>query len=175
MSKKWIVPTVIGLLLLAWTARAQSPVADPAVADDVAGIHEALDRLVVILEDVRRDQQTHVLIRRIELAERRISPAQSRLRSAENDIENMENELPHMVMRKEQLEEELQQEIRMGLDPAKSDVRRMLDEMETLMRGLKQRSEEAELRKRRYEDEIADARDEIAILDELLLELVEKD
>jgi hypothetical protein len=146
----------------------------PALIEDVAGIRQALDRLVDLLETVQHNQRVDLLLKRIELRERRLAPLERRLAGAQRDVEGIEAEQVHMESMREQQERELDESVREGLE-TDDGVRRMLREVELMQTAMEARLDDAQARVRRYEDELADGREEIEILDEMLLELLDLD
>ncbi len=146
----------------------------PALIEDVAGIRQALDRLVGLLETVQRNQRVDLVLKRIELRERRLAPLERRLAGAQGDVESIQSELVHMEAMQEQQERELDESAREDLG-TNDGIRRMLQEIEQMQTGMQARLDDAQARVRRYEDELADGREEIYILDEMLLELLDLD
>ena len=151
-----------------------SAVETPTLTEDVAGIHQALDRLVNLLERVQRNQRVDLLLKRIELRERRTAPLERRLTGAQAEMEGIEAEQVHMESMKEQQEQELDEIIREGKQ-TDDGVRRMLREIELMQTAMEARLLDAQARVRRFEDELAEGREEIEILDEILLELLDSD
>ena len=152
----------------------RSEVEAPALTEDVAGIHQALDRLVILLETVQRNQRVDLLLKRIELRERRLAPLERRLAGAQGDMEGIEAEQVHMESMREQQERELDEIVREGKQ-TDDGVRRMLREVELIQTAMEARLFDAQARVRRFEDELAEGREEIEILDEMLLELLDSD
>jgi len=144
----------------------------PALIEDVAGIRQALDRLVDLLETVQHNQRVDLLLKRIELRERRLAPLEKRLAGAQGDVEGIEAEQVHMESMREQQERELDEMIREGQE-TDDGVRRMLREVELMQTAMEARLFDAQARVRRFEDELAEGREEIEILDEILLELLD--
>jgi hypothetical protein len=178
MGKRWILPALVVLAALTWsdrTLRAQPEKIAPEIAEDISGIHQALDRLVGLLERAESNQHVELLIKRIELQERRLAPAQARLRSAEAEVDGLSDEITQLQSMQPRLEEELDEEIRSGVDPANSVARRMKDELDQALVGMENRLEIVVLRVRGHEDRVAEGRETIAILDDLLLELLDKE
>jgi TolA-binding protein len=171
MMKRRSTAVLIALFLALPVTLTSADVPTSELDEDVAGIRQALDRLVVLLETVQHHQRVDLLLKRIELRERRLEPAERRLRSAEGDVEGLEGELVHMRAMKEQEEEKLDELIRTR--EIDYGDRRQLEEIKTVEVALEARLDEARMRVRRYEDELADGREEIEILDEMLLELLE--
>ena len=141
------------------------------LGEDVAGIRQALDRLVVLLETVQDHQRVDLLLKRIELRERRLAQLERRLRSAQSDVEGLEDELVQMRAMKDQEKAELD-ELSRTREIDDGD-RLRLKGIERAEVGVEARLVEARIRVRKSEDELADGREEIENLDEMLLELLE--
>lgn len=164
------------LSLAALPVAGQSPATDAApgqLSEDVQGIRQALDRLVVLLEITQRHQEVDLVLKRIELRERRMEPLERRLRSAENEIERIEDQLKAMERMREQHEEALDDEIREGVDVPHSETRRILEDIERSQTGAAERLESVRMRMQQYENDLAEGRRAIEILDEMLMELLE--
>jgi chromosome segregation ATPase len=165
--------------LAAWVA----PVAaqQQAVAGDqtarlvqeVAGLNRSLDHMVAMLEQVMSNQKVDLLLKRIEIKERRLAPMASDLRSMESEYDNRKTEIKRLREFIKQQEEMLADELRQGIDPTDSEARLYLDDLNREIQVEGTRLEELTLRIRRLQDEIADEREEIAILDEQLSELID--
>ena len=165
----------VTLLLVPPAALAQSATdASPAeIASDVHGIHQALNRLVVLLEEVQQQQHVELLLKRIELKERRLAPLERRLRSAEDQVAGHEDELKHIEVMLTETEQEIDNEIRAGKDDPDGESRQRLEGLKRAVEPMNARLDEARLRMRRAEDDLLDGREEIEILDETLMELLE--
>jgi chromosome segregation ATPase len=142
--------------------------------NDLAGINRSLERMVVLLETMIDNQDTDILLRRIELKERRLIPLESELRRAERSLLDMQSRLKMIQEELEQQEEQLSEEMRQGIDPQDSDARRAREQMERILETENSRAEEFERRVRMLQDELAEGQDEIAILDEQLQELLQQ-
>ncbi len=166
---------VLALGMPAVHAQSEVPeVETPALAENVAGIRQALDRLVELLETVQRNQRVDLLLKRIELRERRLAPLQKRLAAAQGDVEGSQAERVRMRAMKEQQERQIDESARAGSET--DDIARlMLQEIEQVEAAMEARLEDAEARVRRFEDELAEGREEVEILDEILLELLDSD
>lgn len=152
---------------------AQPEAVAPQLLEDVAGIHRALERLVGLLETMQANQRIDIVLKRIALREQRLEPLEDRLKTAESQVQSLNGEITRLETMLEQQEEVLGDEIRRGLDQPDSDTRRMLDELRMILRIQSDELAQAESRVRGLEDEMARGRDEIAILDEMLLEMLE--
>jgi len=151
------------------TGEAQSE----AMAADLQGIHQALDRLVELLESTQQRQQVELLMKRIEMRERRQAPLESRRRTAENEVNGLQDELKHLDAMWEQQEAHYERSLEEGEEVSPSDKRRMRDEFERMKAAITARADEARLRVQRAEDDLYDGRKELEILDEQLMELLE--
>ncbi len=164
-----IVLILLCLVLPVTRTAAETPA--PELGADVAGIRSALDRLVVLMETVQHQQRVDLVLKRIELRERRLAPLEQRLQDAHSDVETMEGELVQMRAMREQFEAQLD-ELSKTRDMDENE-RNQIREFERVEAAIEARTDEAQLRVRRYEDELADGREEIEILDEMLLELLD--
>ena len=177
MTKRWSLVTLCGLLALACLPPAMAQ-AGPGperdtLAEQLAGLNRSLERLVVLLESSLENQKVDLLLKRINLRERRLAPLESELRSSRNAIADSESETAYLKQMQEQHEETLTREIREGLDRPDSETRAMMAGMESALKMQSQRLEKSQLRIRELEDELAEGREQIAVLDDMLEELLE--
>jgi chromosome segregation ATPase len=164
------------LVLGALPAAGQPTASDHAVAqlsEEMKGIRQSLDRMAALLEATRRHQQIDLVLKRIALRERRLKPLEDRLRSAESEVEGISEHLKSLDRMQAQHEEELDAEIRDGLDDPRSETRRVLADIERTRTGAEERLEAAYSRGQQYENELAHGKRQIEILDEMLGELLE--
>jgi len=173
LMQAFALTTTVILLSPAVVAQDRTDGSATEIAEDVQGIHQALNRLVVLLEEVQQQQHVELLLKRIELKERRLAPLERHLRSAENDVVGLEDELKHIEVMRTQSEQEIDDEIRSGKDDPDSESRQRLDALERIVEPLNARLDEARMRVRRAEDDLLDGREEIELLDEMLMELLE--
>jgi len=179
MRTHWI-PAGIFLVSLAaglFPAHAQPPA--PAgdetarLVDEVAGLNRSLEKLVVMLEQVMYQQQVDLMLKRIELKERRLEPMASHLRSLQREYDDRKSELKHFQEMIEREKERISDEIREGTDRPDSASRNNVEELERVLTVETARVEELERRMRRLEDDLAEGREEILVLDEQLREMLE--
>jgi len=178
MNRSWIGAA----LLAAWLVTGFEPGAaqtsgrsvgeSAGLVGEVAGLRESLDRLVLLLERVAEQQKIDLLLKRIELGERRLIPVASDLRSLEGDYEDQKTKVKRYQEMLVQMEDALSEEIRRGVDRPDSEPRQMIPELERELQIEVGRIEDLERRIRRLEDELADGRREISVLDEQLRELL---
>jgi len=175
MRVRIVLAAVLTVATLA-PASAQQQVAaadDGRPSSEMAGIQRSLDRLVQLLEEHIEHQRADLLLKRIQLKERRIAPAERRLRDAETSLLGREAEIKRMQAMLEEQRRVLDDENRDGTDPSVSGTRNMIAELERVIRTEDAQLDDARMRVRRLEDELADQREEIEILDDLLLEMLE--
>ena len=168
---------IVVLVCLVWliavpASRAQDA-ATARVAEEIAGVHASLDRLVELLETLLENQQVDLLLKRIDLLERRLEPTARRVRGAENGLESFESETNNLKAMLAQQKEQVEAEIRNGADPTQADSQRLVEELEAMIEFHETRVAEKTTSLRELEDELARRREAIEILDDLLLEKLE--
>jgi chromosome segregation ATPase len=167
---------VVALLLAPAVALGQPAAADAgarALADDVGGIRRALEQLVALQETAEHFREVDVLLRRIELLERRLEPVERQLQGAERTVRGMEDDLATLQKMREQNEDALDEEIKAGVDTPRSGTRNMLTDIERTLETREEQIKEARARARRFDDDLAERREEIEVLDDMLMELLE--
>lgn len=164
------------VLATAWTltpAQHDQDAAGGSATPEMAGIQRSLDRLVELFEAHLDHQRADLLLKRIQIKERRLEPAEQRLRDAESRLEGRESEIKRMTQILEEQQGVLEDEIREGTDQPGSDTRRMIANLERVIRTQQAQFDDGQMRVRRLEDELADQREDIEILDDLLMEMLE--
>jgi septal ring factor EnvC (AmiA/AmiB activator) len=169
MNRQWILAGLCVLLFLA----VSPPILSQDEAEDMAGINRSLERMVVLLETLIGNQQVDILLKRIELQERRLAPLESELRRGERAMIDVEARLKRMQEEREAMEDVIAEEVRDGIDKEDSEARRMKNQLDRVLESESSRVDEMRRRVQRLEDELADGRDEILILDEQLRELLQ--
>jgi hypothetical protein len=175
---------VCGLVALALSGLTSPVRAQPRSDDEgarlleeVAGLNRSLDRLVALLERSLENQRIDLLLKRVDLKERRLAPLEAELRDAENEVLRAETEIRRMEDMQERQERLISRAVREGTDQPDSEARRMIQKIEASREYQAGRQDEAVQRVRQLEDRLAEGRDEIAIveatLNELLLQLLE--
>ena len=178
MGKPWIAGALLAAALAAGIVPAaaqqggQTGAESAALIEEVAGLRSSLDQLVVLLERMAEQQKVDLLLKRVELKERRLIPVASDLRSLEGEYEDQKVMVVRYREMLRQMEDALSEEIRRGVDRPDSEPRQMIPEFERELQIEIARSEDLDRRMRRLEDELADGRRAIAILDEQLRELL---
>jgi len=154
---------------------AQEPTENPTeqLARELARLNRSLDRIVGLMEDVASYDRIELVLRRIDLKERRLAPLEAQMRRVDSEMFDHKSEMKRMGQMVEEHEDRLDDEIREGTDRPNSDTRQYLHQLRQAVAGITARYEELQLRQRRLEDELADGRDEIALLDDALGEMLE--
>lgn len=164
-------------MVMVWTVASAQPqegaTTGEAAAPGLAGIQQSLDRLVELFEAQLAYQRVDLLLKRIQLKERRLEPAERRLRDAQANLEGREAEVKRMKAMLAEQQIVLDDEIRDGIDQPGSDTRQMITALERAIRTEEAQLDDDRMRVRRIEDELAEQREEIEILDDLLLELLD--
>lgn len=173
------IPVAFGFAVLAAVATVsvaqQTPAAGQAerLVEEVAGLNRNLDRLVLLMEQAMDYQRVDLLIKRIELGERRMLPVAEDLRSARREVEDVETDIKRYDEMLEHHEATLRDEIRRGVDAPDSPTRQMLDELRRVAEVEGARLDHVRDRVHRLEDELAEGRKELIILDEQLRALLQ--
>jgi chromosome segregation ATPase len=179
MRTRWIAAGIFLVSLAAGTvpahAQPQPPAGDETarLVDEVAGLNRSLEKLVVMLEQVMFQQQVDLMLKRIELKERRLEPMASHLRSLQREYDDRKSELKHLQETLELEEDRISDEIREGTDRPDSASRTMVKELERVLAVETARIEDLERRMRRLEDDLAEGREEVLVLDEQLQEMLQ--
>lgn len=143
------------------------------LARELARLNRSLDRIVGLMEDSASYDRVELVLRRIDLKERRLAPLEAQMRRVDTQIFDHKSEIKRMEQMVEEHEDLLDDEIRDGTDRPGSDTRQYMHQLPQAVASITARYEELQLRQRRLEDELGDGRDEIALLDEALREMLE--
>lgn len=162
---------LVVLTIAATPARAQD--ASGQLAENIAGINRSLERMVAMLETLIDNQRVDILLKRIELKERRLEPLESELRRTERAITDVEARIKRLNEEKEELDDAIADDVRAGTDSEDSESRRMKMQLERVIETENARTEDMRRQVNRLEDQLADGREELAILDEQLQALLE--
>jgi len=171
--RRTLTACVVASLLAPLGASAPRAQESSALVEEVAGLHRSLDQLVELLRASVANQRIDILLRRIELKERRLSPMERRLGSVQDEIVNIRSELARFEAMKERAESDLLDAERDGDEGAMNEARFMIRDLEQAMISLRAKLDELERRLPLLENELADGREELLILDEKLEELLD--
>jgi chromosome segregation ATPase len=179
MRQRWIVIAACAVVFLIWAGGFSAQQSTPTDAQgqklvrEVAGLNRSVERLVSMLSTYLDNQQVELLLKRIDLKERRIAPIADDLRDVESAVFDSKSQLMHMQDMLRDEEDRLRNEIRDGVDQPDSETRLMIEQYERAIQADTARLDGLDRRLRRLEDELAEGREEIAILDEMLQELLD--
>ncbi len=152
-----------------------APAGDAAVARELTGVRLTLERLVALLETQLRQQDTLILLRRIELAERRIAPMEGRLADLKSQRRQAALERDNFVRMMEENREEAEDALREGDLEAEQQAKRMTEDLERVLRMQTQRIDDLDRQIQEMEIALAGSRDEIEVLDDVLRERLDDD
>jgi peptidoglycan hydrolase CwlO-like protein len=179
MKKSFGIAALLILLALLWTAPAttQGPAGTgdevSRLVEQLEGLNRSLGHLVVLMERSLDNQQVDQLLKRINLRDSRLAPLESELRRAEREVEEHETWVAHMKTELEETEERLREATRTGNEPDAVSAREMVEQIRSIIEGQEKQRDTLHERVRRLEDELADGRDELAVLEEMLRERLE--
>jgi len=144
------------------------------LVEEVSGLNRSLERLVVLLERSLANQQVDLLLKRIDLKQRRFAPLEAELRDAENTVLRTESEIQRIAEISEQQERQISRDLRDGTDSPDSEARRMMQKIDTMVEFQAGRLGDNRERMRKLEDQLAEGREEEAILEDMLAELLDR-
>jgi len=172
--------TIAVLVLLAAASYAapttgqDAPEAPPGeVVRELAGIQRSLGDLVDLLATMRVHQEAELVLRRIELHERRLAPLARQLESIKDDRINTRTNITDATEWRDRSEDQLHDQEREGIDDDPEGLRQQVIIANAEIERLNRRLESLQERQIDLEDRLADGRDEVDVLDELLRELLD--
>jgi len=136
-------------------------------------LNRSLDQLIVMMQELMEGRKVDLLIKRIEIKQRALIPMASDLRSMEAEYDALKMDFKRLQEMVELQEETVDREVLQGIDQPDSESRGFLTELELELQVQRARLEELDRRMRLLQDELDDGREEIAILDDQLRELIE--
>jgi chromosome segregation ATPase len=140
------------------------------LAREMAGVRRSLDHIGELLERLLAGQETDLLLRRIALKERRLDPVLDELTRLRRDHDDAEAEKGQMLAYLESLADEVTRGQLSGEDVAALQSER--EQVENIVAAQEETLRSLETRIAEIENEVADARDDIEILEEILEERV---
>ena len=150
--------------------RAQQPTDDGRLLQEVAGVNSSLQRLVALLDILVGQQETDILLKRIEMKTSRLIPLETSLRSAKANLGDANAQFEQMSGMKDEWESGLREAVRDGKDQEAEELRRMIEQVAPAVTAQDTLRNELERRIRELEDEIAELQRDIDVLDERLAE-----
>ncbi|NIM00432.1 MAG: hypothetical protein GTN89_06075 [Acidobacteria bacterium] len=143
------------------------------VVRELAGIQQALEELVDLLVTMRRNQDAELILRRIEMQERRLAPLDGRLdrnsreqQDAKSSIGNIKQWMSQTEERIDEIEREGREEVPLQLYQELRMAQQQLAQEEARLERLQQRQID-------LENTLADRRDDVEILEDLLRDLID--
>lgn len=143
------------------------------VAGELAGIQRSLDDLVALLATMRRNQDADLILKRIEMHERRLAPLEARLETNGREQLNATDSMRNVEEWKSQNEERILEIEREGREEVPLQMRQEIRMAEQQREQEEERLERLRQRQIELENALADRRDDVEILEDLLRELVE--
>jgi len=143
------------------------------VTRELAGIRESLDDLVTLLSTMRRNQDADLILRRIEMHERRLAPLEVRLdRNGREQLE-AKTAIGNIGEWKSQTEERIREIERAGREEVPLDFHHEVRMAGQQITHEQERLDRLQQKQIELENALADRRDEVEILEDLLDDLVE--
>lgn len=177
MKKILIALIPIALIAAIWVSPAtgqDAPTDTPErVVRELAGIQESLDDLVTLLSTMRRNQDADLILRRIEMHERRLAPLEGRLDRNRREQLEAKTSIGNIEEWKSQTEERIHEIEREGREEVPLQMRQEVRMAEQQMNQEQERFERLQQQQIELENTLADRRDDVEILEDLLSELVE--
>lgn len=168
--KRMIAGSTLVLMLSAAGAAAQDrpPAEEARLGPRVDELNDTLKKIVVLLEQQVRGQQTNQLMKRIELRRRSLEPLERELRGSRQALESMEADLKRVEAQQDYLDEEREKQLQAGVAADDSQLkmeRRMVDlQLEELLA----RKETLEQRIFELENDLAGRQAELRDWEEIL-------
>jgi len=143
------------------------------VVRELAGIQKSLGDLVTLLTMMRRNQDADLILRRIEMHERRLAPLEGRLERNRREQLDAKTSIGNIEEWKSQTEERIHEIEREGREEVPLQMRQEVRMAEQQMSQEEERFERLQQQQIELENTLEDRRDDVEILEDLLLELVE--
>jgi chromosome segregation ATPase len=143
------------------------------VVRQLAGIQESLGDLVAVLSTMRRNQDAELILRRIEMHERRLAPLEGRLERNRREQLDAKTSIGNIEEWKSQTEERIHEIEREGREEVPLQLHQEVRMAEQQMSQEQERFERLQQQQIELENTLADRRDEVEILEDLLRELIE--
>jgi hypothetical protein len=177
--KKTLIALIpFALIAAIWVSPATGQDAPPGdtperVVRELAGIQKSLDSLVVLLSTMHRNQDAVLILRRIEMHERRLAPLEGRLERNGREQLEVKTSIDNIQEWKSQLEEQIRETEREGREEVPLQMHQELRMAEQQTTQQQERYDRLQQQQIELENTLADRRDEVEILEDLLSELLE--
>ena len=177
MKKTLIALISVALIVAIWVspARGQETPADTPerVVRELAGIQGSLDDLVVLLQAMRRNQDADLILRRIEMHERRLAPLEGWLDRNGREQLDAKTSIGNLEEWKSQTEERIHEIEREGREEVPIEMHQEVRMAEQQLSREQERFEGLQQKQIDLENALAERREEVEILEDLLRELLE--
>ena len=145
------------------------------VIGELAGIREALEGLNAHLSRIQRNSDADVVLRQMQLYEQRLAPLDSRLAGLNSEYKHFQTELAKSTVRLAQTEARVENIKRAGRTPIPEDLVAELDSVIRSVEWSRARVEVIREQQIELDNRVAKRREDMAILEERLLELLDVD
>ena len=178
MKKTLIALIPFALIAAIWVSPATGQDAPPGdtperVVRELAGIQKSLDDLVALLSTMHRNQDAVLILRRIEMHERRLAPLEGRLERNGREQLEVKTSIDNIKEWKSQMEEQIRETEREGREEVPLQMHQELRMAEQQTIQQQARYDRLQQQQIELENTLADRRDEVEILEDLLRELLE--
>ena len=177
MKKTLIAIVPVALIAAIWVSPAPGQDATGDIPEravrELAAIQDSLDELVVLLSTMRRNQEADLILRRIEMHERRLAPLDGRLDRNGREQQDAKTSMGNIKEWMSQTEERIREIEREGREEVPLELYQELRMAEQQLTQEQERLEMLQQKQIELENTLADRRDDVEILEDLLSELVE--
>ncbi len=177
MKKTLIALVPLALIAVIWVSPATGQHAPDTAAERVAlelgDIRDSLDDLVRLLATMKRNQDADLMLRRIEMHERRLAPLEGRLDRNGREQQDVQTSIRNVEEWKSQTEERIHQIEREGREEIPLELLQEVRMAEQQIALEQDRLDRLRQQQIDLENTLADRRDDVEILEDLLRELVE--
>ncbi len=132
--------------------------------NEVSGVNQSLKDLVVLLQQHLGDNETELIMKRIELKASQLAPLEDDLRQARSSLSSMETETAQMKMILEQVERRMEDHQAGGTQ----EDHRMFEELTLQMKVIEDRRWSLEQKALDYEQDLKEGRERIEAWEELV-------
>ena len=166
--------TLLVCVALIWTASVgltqDSARESTRLLDEVSGLNHSLERLVTLVDTLVAQQETDILLKRIDMKSRRLIPLEEALRAAREDLTETDADLVKVTADVDRLESTLRDHTRDGKEGMAEMFRQALLQERPRLEALETRRAQIESRVRDLEAQIARHQGDLDDLDDLLAE-----
>lgn len=177
MKKILIALAPVALIVVLWfspvTGQDDAGTASQEVVRELAGIEDSLQKLVDLLVTMQRKQDAELILRRIEMQERRLAPLDGRLDRNSREQQDVKSSIGNIKQWMSQTEERIDEIEREGREEVPLQLYQELRMSEQQLVQEQERLERLRQRQIELENTLADRRDDVEILEDLLRDLID--